>query len=167
MTGEDRALGVARGDEITGHDAAGAALQRPRGGDIGDEVVGRVAADGEDRERAARGEALGGHDDARAVGRGLDPDLGRGDDVGELVAGPGGRGAAPGGDRDVDGAGRAGRGAVALIEVAELTVKLVALVAPNLTAVAPVKFVPVIVTTVPPVVGPEFGLTGVTVGAAT
>ena len=58
-------------------------------------------------------------------------------------------------------------GAVALIEIAELTVKLVALVAPNLTAVAPVKLVPLIATTVPPVVGPEFGLTRVTVGAAT
>ena len=45
--------------------------------------------------------------------------------------------------------------------------KLVALVAPNLTAVAPVKLVPLIATTVPPVVGPEFGLTRVTVGAAT
>ena len=41
-------------------------------------------------------------------------------------------------------------GAVAVIWVALLTVKLVALVAPNLTAVAPVKLVPVIVTVVPP-----------------
>ena len=46
-------------------------------------------------------------------------------------------------------------GEVAVIEVAELTVKLVALVAPNLTAVAPVKPVPVIVTDVPPAVGPD------------
>ena len=37
--------------------------------------------------------------------------------------------------------------------------------APNFTAVAPVKLVPVIVTVVPPAVGPEVGLTAVTVGA--
>jgi len=45
-------------------------------------------------------------------------------------------------------------GDVAVICVALLTVKLVALVAPNFTAVVPMKFVPVIVTLVPPVVGP-------------
>ncbi len=38
---------------------------------------------------------------------------------------------------------------------------------PNLTAVAPVKPVPVIVTVVPPVVGPELGLIPVTVGGVT
>ena len=38
---------------------------------------------------------------------------------------------------------------------------------PNLTAVAPVKPVPVMVTVVPPAVGPVVGLTEVTVGAAT
>ena len=58
-------------------------------------------------------------------------------------------------------------GAVAVIEVALLTAKLVALVAPNLTALAPVRFVPVIVTVVPPEVGPAVGLTPVTVGDAT
>ena len=52
------------------------------------------------------------------------------------------------------------------MEVALLTVKVVAAVAPNFTAVAPVKLVPVTVTEVPPVVGPEVGLTAVTVGAA-
>ena len=57
-------------------------------------------------------------------------------------------------------------GAVAVIWVALTTVTLVALVAPNLTAVAPVKLVPVIVTTVPPAVGPAVGLMVVTVGAA-
>ena len=57
-------------------------------------------------------------------------------------------------------------GDVAVIEVAELTVKLVAAVAPNVTAVAPVKFVPVSVTVVPPVAGPEVGEIDVTVGAA-
>jgi hypothetical protein len=57
-------------------------------------------------------------------------------------------------------------GEVAVIEVAELTVKLVALVAPNFTAVAPVNEVPVIVTDVPPVAGPEVGEIDVTVGAA-
>ena len=58
-------------------------------------------------------------------------------------------------------------GAVAVIWVALLTVKLVAAVAPKLTALAPVKLVPVIVTEVPPAVGPAVGLTPVTVGAAT
>ena len=57
-------------------------------------------------------------------------------------------------------------GDVAVIEVAELTVKLVALVAPNLTAVVPDNAVPVMVTDVPPVVGPAFGATDVTVGVA-
>ena len=56
-------------------------------------------------------------------------------------------------------------GAVAVTWVAELTVKLVALVAPKRTAVAPVKVTPVIVTTVPPAVEPEAGLIPVTAGA--
>ena len=51
------------------------------------------------------------------------------------------------------------------MEVALLTVKVVAAVAPNFTAVAPVKLVPVTATDVPPVVGPEAGLTAVTVGS--
>ena len=55
-------------------------------------------------------------------------------------------------------------GAVALIDVALFTVNAVAAVAPNFTADAPVKFVPVIATDVPPAVGPEAGLTPVTVG---
>lgn len=38
---------------------------------------------------------------------------------------------------------------------------------PKLTAVAPVKLVPVIVTEVPPAAGPEDGLTWVTVGGVT
>jgi len=58
-------------------------------------------------------------------------------------------------------------GAMAVICVVELTVKLVALVVPNLTTVAPVKFVPVIRTLVPPAVVPLVGLTAVTVGAET
>jgi hypothetical protein len=57
-------------------------------------------------------------------------------------------------------------GAVAVIEVAELTVKPVAGVAPNVTAVAPAKLVPVMVTVVPPAVGPEVGEIEVIVGAA-
>ena len=56
-------------------------------------------------------------------------------------------------------------GAVAVIWVAELTEKPVAAVAPKLTAVAPVKLVPVMVTLVPPVAGPVVGETAVTVGA--
>ena len=58
-------------------------------------------------------------------------------------------------------------GDVAVIEVAELTVKPVAFVAPNLTAVVPVKLVPVIVTTVPPAAGPDVGESDVTAGVAT
>ena len=57
-------------------------------------------------------------------------------------------------------------GEVAVIDVAELTVKPVAAVAPNVTADAPVNPVPVIVTVVPPAVGPEVGEIDVTVGAA-
>ena len=48
-----------------------------------------------------------------------------------------------------------------------LTVNEPAALLPNLTVVAPVKFVPVMVTLVPPDGGPLFGLTSVTVGAAT
>ena len=53
-----------------------------------------------------------------------------------------------------------------MIWVAELTVKLVALVVPNLTAVAPVRLAPVMVTWVPPAAGPLAGEIPVTVGAA-
>jgi hypothetical protein len=55
-------------------------------------------------------------------------------------------------------------GETALIVVAELTEKLVALTEPNFTADAPVKFVPVIVTVVPPATGPLGGLILVIVG---
>jgi hypothetical protein len=58
----------------------------------------------------------------------------------------------------------AGEVAEMLLEL--LTVKVVAAVPPNFTAVAPVKFVPVTVTEVPLPAGPEDGLTDVTVGAA-
>ncbi len=58
-------------------------------------------------------------------------------------------------------------GAVAVRLVALLTITPAALVVPNLTAVALVKLVPVIVTLVPPAVGPAPGLTPVTVGGAT
>jgi len=56
---------------------------------------------------------------------------------------------------------------VAVICVAELTVKLAAAVAPNCTDVAPVKLVPVMTTDVPPVSGPDVGARPVTVGAGT
>jgi hypothetical protein len=56
-------------------------------------------------------------------------------------------------------------GEVAVIDVAEFTVKLVALLAPNFTAVAPVKPVPVIATDVPPIAKPEVGAIDVTDGA--
>jgi hypothetical protein len=58
-------------------------------------------------------------------------------------------------------------GEVAVIWVALSTVKLEASVEPNFTAVAFVKPVPVIVTELPPAVGPDDGLTFVTVGAET
>ena len=48
--------------------------------------------------------------------------------------------------------------------VAFTTVKLDAAVPPNVTAVAPVKPVPAMVTVLPPAVGPEPGLTEVIVG---
>jgi hypothetical protein len=54
-------------------------------------------------------------------------------------------------------------GTVAVIWVDEFTVKLVAFVVLNRTAVAPVKFVPVMTTVVP--TGPLVGLKDVTVGA--
>ena len=57
-------------------------------------------------------------------------------------------------------------GEVAVIDVGELTVKPVVLVAPNFTAVAPVKLRPVIVTEVPPAPGPDTGEIDVTVGPA-
>ena len=44
--------------------------------------------------------------------------------------------------------------------------KVLTMVVPNLTAVALARLVPVIVTVVPPPVGPAAGLTPVTVGAA-
>ncbi len=56
-------------------------------------------------------------------------------------------------------------GAVAVIDESPLMVKLVAAVVPNFTAVAPEKFVPVIVRTWPPVEAPLLGLTAVTAGA--
>jgi hypothetical protein len=48
-------------------------------------------------------------------------------------------------------------GDTAVIEPAEFTVKLIALVEPNLTAVTPVKFVPLMFTGVPPATGPLWG----------
>jgi hypothetical protein len=58
-------------------------------------------------------------------------------------------------------------GVVAVIVVVFTTVTLVAAVLPNVTVAPVTKFVPVIVTDVPPAVGPLFGLTLLTVGAAT
>src|SRR5450830_673706 len=57
-------------------------------------------------------------------------------------------------------------GAVAVICVALLKVKLLAAVPPKVTAVTPAKFVPVMVTLVPPVAGPDVGEMLLTVGAA-
>ena len=57
-------------------------------------------------------------------------------------------------------------GEVAVICVSETTVMPVAEVLPNFTLVVPVKPAPVIVTLVPPVVTPRFGLTALITGAA-
>jgi hypothetical protein len=58
-------------------------------------------------------------------------------------------------------------GLTAVIEVDEVTLKLVAAVEPKLTAVAPVKLVPVMTTEVPPAVGPAVGVKLVMVGTGT
>jgi hypothetical protein len=58
-------------------------------------------------------------------------------------------------------------GATATILLDAVTVKLVAGVEPNLTAVTPTKFDPLIVTLVPPFVEPLEGLIELTLGAAT
>ena len=63
----------------------------------------------------------------------------------------------------VAGVSVAGDGTV--IDVDELTTTPLAVVRPNLTVEAAVKFVPVIATDVPPPVGPDVGLIEVTVGA--
>ena len=55
-------------------------------------------------------------------------------------------------------------GVVAVICVALTTVTLVAAVVPNVTVAPVAKFVPVIVTAVPPAVEPLFGETLLTVG---
>ncbi len=52
-----------------------------------------------------------------------------------------------------------------MIAVSETTVKLAARTAPKVTLVAPLNPVPVMVTLVPPAVGPELGVTAVTDGA--
>jgi hypothetical protein len=49
--------------------------------------------------------------------------------------------------------------------VVPVTEKLVAVVVPNLTEVAPFRLVPVIVTVVPPLVDPPVGVNEVMVGA--
>jgi hypothetical protein len=56
-------------------------------------------------------------------------------------------------------------GVVAVICVALTTTTLVAGAAPNVTVAPAAKFVPVMVTAVPPAVDPPFGDTLVTVGA--
>jgi hypothetical protein len=58
-------------------------------------------------------------------------------------------------------------GVVAVIVVLLLTTTFVAAAAPNVTVAPVAKFVPVIVTAVPPAVLPEFGEIELTVGATT
>ncbi len=65
----------------------------------------------------------------------------------------------------MDGA-RAPDGEVTVIELAESAVTVPAVV-PNLTDVAPDRLDPVTVTVLPPAVGPDVGLTPLTVGPAT
>src|SRR5437667_353852 len=55
---------------------------------------------------------------------------------------------------------------MATMEVDETTVKELAEVTPNRTPVRFAKWLPLIVTDVPPAVGPEAGVTPLTVGAA-
>jgi len=57
-------------------------------------------------------------------------------------------------------------GVVAVIVVPFVTTTLLAAVPPNVTVAPETKFVPVIVTAVPPATGPLFGLTLLTVGGA-
>ena len=57
-------------------------------------------------------------------------------------------------------------GVVAVIVVLLTTTTLVAAALPNVTAAPAAKFVPVIVTAVPPATGPLLGLTLLTVGVA-
>src|SRR5437867_2519309 len=57
------------------------------------------------------------------------------------------------------------KGATAVMLVSETTVKSVAATAPKLTALAPVKLAPVIVTVVPPLDLPAVGVIEVTEGA--
>ena len=54
-----------------------------------------------------------------------------------------------------------------MIVVLFTTATLVAVALPNVTVAPEAKFVPVIVTVVPPAVVPPFGLTLLTVGGAT
>ena len=58
-------------------------------------------------------------------------------------------------------------GVTAVMVVSLTTTTLLATAPPNVTTVAPRKFVPPIVTLVPPLVGPLFGVTEVTVGRGT
>lgn len=58
-------------------------------------------------------------------------------------------------------------GETAVIELSELTVKLTAAKPPKYTAVAPVKWLPLMVTVVPPAVDPDDGLIPITAGGAT
>ena len=58
-------------------------------------------------------------------------------------------------------------GVTAVMVVVEVTFSAVAAIPPTLTLVAPVRFVPVIVISVPPRVEPLVGVTAVIVGAGT
>jgi hypothetical protein len=57
-------------------------------------------------------------------------------------------------------------GDTATMVLSEYCTKLAAATVPKVTAVVPEKLLPVSVTTVPPVVSPEFGVTAVTLASA-
>ena len=84
-------------------------------------------------------------------------------DVGVFVGGGGGALAA--GVLTVTSTVPEPAGEVAVTCVGDSALRPVALAAPNLTSLAPVRFVPVIVTVVPPAAGPLVGSILVTVGA--
>ncbi len=76
------------------------------------------------------------------------------------------RGPASGGDRPSTVPAKNFVGEMTVMEVADLTMNDVALVVPNFTAETLIRLVPVMVTLVPPALGPTLGLTPVTVAAS-
>ena len=126
--------------------------------DVAELTVKLVASACAELDGRCAGESGAGDRHRRAAGgrprRRRDRGHRRGRDIGELVGRRSLPSAAARGHPDIDGAG-AGRD-VAVIEVAELTVKLVAAVAPNYRRCAGESRAGD-VTVVPPAVGPDVG----------